>query len=190
MWNHSNPDKCMRVGSHILEANGKSSTNAEVLKEMRDATYATMISLKIQCFEIEPEAIDEVKEEEEFEPFDPWKGMPVIPCCTQNDSHINQVWFPPSPKDENAEATPRMPNNFRNRRSDSCPPSPSKPRRSKPSLPPVNKAVRPRSRPSSRANSAKGPRDSRSASGSCERRDVSLLREPRSAPVPRPLSSS
>lgn len=194
MWNHNNPDKCVRVGSHILEANGKNNGNAEILKEMKDATYATMICLKIQCSEEKPEAIVEVEEEEDdpYDQLNPWKGKPMIPCYTQNDSYINQVWFEPSPKElEDDEPTPRGPGGSRKRRSDSCPPSPSKTRRNKPSLPPVNKGIRPNSHPNSRApsrcNSAKASSRGGSAHSGC--RDTSLPREPRSASVPRPMSS-
>lgn len=211
LWNESNPDRCVRVGSRILEANGKSET-IESLREMRDATYATTICLRIECFEGETDGVVEAKEEENVEESpcgDPFTAHPpTIPCCTQNDSYINQVWFPPSPKDfGDDEATPRRPGDVSKRRSDSCPPSPSKNRRQKPSLPPVSKMAYPKSRPRSRESSsapssAKGSRDSRPASGSrdsrftsgsttssSERRIASLPR-PRSASASRQMSSS
>lgn len=192
LWNESNPESCVQIGSRILEANGKNETN-EKLKELRDATYATMISLKIECFQGEPEGISEVKEEEKEEEFVfSWADKHVIPCCTQNDGHMNEVWFPPSPKElDDEESAPRRPGKPGKRRSDSCPPSPSRARKQKPSLPPVDKVARrhnsrPRSRECSSApSSAKGSRDGRNAAGSrpasSQRRITSNPRESRSA---------
>merc|ERR1712070_1126677 len=115
---------------------------------MKDATYATSISLRIEILEGKHEEVDNTEQHEEFEAYDPWVGVPVIPACTINDSHINQIWFPPSPKElDDGEATPRSPNDLDKRRSDSCPPSRSN--RRKPSLPPVFKVAQGTSRPSS-----------------------------------------
>jgi len=47
-WNEHNPSQRVHVGSRILEANGKSELT-EKLKELKDATHATAISLKIEC---------------------------------------------------------------------------------------------------------------------------------------------
>lgn len=201
MWNQNNPDQRVHVGSRILEANGRSEIT-EKLKELKDATHATTIDLKIECVEGEPEEVVEVKDEEEFVPYDPWAGKPVIPCYTQNDSHINQVWFPPSPEvSDDEDITPRRPGD--GSRSGSCPPDPSRRNQRKPSLPPVKKGARPSSRPSS--STAKDGRNGRSASGSrdcstsasssrqpsTERRNSSSVRGanlPRSMPGSRPLS--
>eukprot|EP00746_Dinoflagellata_sp_MGD_P161966 gnl/MRDRNA2_/MRDRNA2_89322_c0_seq1.p1 gnl/MRDRNA2_/MRDRNA2_89322_c0~~gnl/MRDRNA2_/MRDRNA2_89322_c0_seq1.p1 ORF type:complete len:542 (+),score=124.96 gnl/MRDRNA2_/MRDRNA2_89322_c0_seq1:74-1699(+) len=205
MWNEHNPDQRVHIGSRILEANGKSEAG-ETLKELKDATYATTIDLKVECVEGEPEEIVEVKAEEEFVPYDPWAGKPVIPCFTQNDSHINQVWFPPSPEvSDDEDITPRKPGD--RSRSGSCPPDPSRKNQRKPSLPPVNKRARPpSSRPSSNfSGNARDGRNGRSTSGSrdsstsasssrqpsTERRIHSGVRGaniPRSAPSSRPLS--
>jgi hypothetical protein len=154
MWNDSNPESRVRIGSRILEANGKTDTLGK-LKEMKDATYATTISLKIERVEGEPDEIVEVQEEE-AEPYDPnsvWKDKPVIPCYSSNDSHINQVWFPPSPKEsDDEEAAPREPRD--KSRSDSCPPSSLRIRKGKLSLPPCAPSSAPNSRPRSRESSS------------------------------------
>jgi hypothetical protein len=203
MWNESNPDQRVHVGSRILEANGKSEI-AEKLKELKDATYATAIDLKIECAESEPEELVEIREEEEFVPYDPWANMPVIPCQTQNESHINQEWFPPSPEvSDEEESAPRRPCD--KSRSGSCPPDPFRRGQRKPSLPPVNKPSRTNSRPSSQSSSAKDSRNGRSTSNSrdcassasssrqasSERRTSSSARGgniPRGTPSSRPLS--
>jgi len=200
MWNEHNPDQRVHIGSRILEANGKSEIT-EKLKELKDATYATTIDLKIECVEGEPEIV-EVKVEEEFVPYDPWKGMPVIPAQTQNDSHINQVWFPPSPEvSDDEDITSRRPGD--RSRGGSCPPDPSRRNKRKPSLPPVNKGARPpSSRPSSNyskdsryGRSTSGSRDSSTSASSSrqpstERRTNAMrgANVPRSAPSSRPLS--
>merc|ERR1719386_463076 len=49
-------------------------------------------------------------EEEPFIPYNPWAGKAVYERFSQNESGINEVWFPPSPqKDGNSQSSTRAP---------------------------------------------------------------------------------